>query len=57
MHDDTLALKFFGYELEPMSKTTFYFSVAVLFIVEFIQSGYRRKLDAKRKAASSGHHG
>ena len=52
MHDDSLALKFFGYELEPMSKSTFYFSVAVLFIVEFIQSGYRRKLDAERKATS-----
>lgn len=52
MHDDSLALKFFGYELEPMSKSTFYFSVAVLFIVEFIQSGYRRKLNAERKASN-----
>ncbi|SHJ02155.1 Membrane protein TerC, possibly involved in tellurium resistance [Shimia gijangensis] len=52
MHDDSLGLKFFGYALEPMSKTTFYFSVAVLFIVEFIQSGYSRKLNAERQAAS-----
>ncbi len=50
MHDDSLALKFFGYDLVPMSKTTFYFSVVVLFVVEIIQSGYRRKLDAERGA-------
>lgn len=48
MHDDSLALKLFGYELVPMSKTTFYFSVVVLFVVEIIQSGYRRKLDTER---------
>ncbi len=50
MHDPDLALKFFGYEVVPMSKTTFYFSVAVLFAVEILQSGYARKLDAKRRA-------
>ena len=38
----------------PMSKTTFYFSVLVLFAVEILQSGYRRKLDAER-AASQNH--
>ncbi|MFU1479317.1 TerC family protein [Roseovarius sp. C7] len=53
MHDDALALKFFGYEVVPMSKTTFYFSVIVLFAVEIIQSGYTRKLNAERRA----HHG
>jgi predicted tellurium resistance membrane protein TerC len=52
MHDDTLALKFFGYEVIPMSKTTFYFSVAVLVAVEVIQSGYTRKLNAQRRTAS-----
>ncbi|MEO1548903.1 MAG: tellurium resistance protein TerC [Pseudomonadota bacterium] len=41
-------LKLFGYAIEPMAKSTFYFSVAVLFIVQFIQTGYRRKLDAVR---------
>ncbi|CUI77219.1 TerC family protein [Cognatishimia activa] len=50
MHDDDLALKFFGYALEPMSKTTFYFSVVVLFLVEIIQSGYARKLNTERTA-------
>jgi len=52
MHDDTLALKFFGYEVVPMSKTTFYFSVLVLVAVEVIQSGYTRKLNAERRTAA-----
>ena len=52
MHDDSLALKFFGYEVVPMSKTTFYFSVIVLVAVEVIQSGYTRKLSAQRRTAS-----
>ena len=55
MHDDDLALKIFGYALVPMSKTTFYFSVVVLFAVEIIQSGYSRKLNAQR-AATQKHH-
>ena len=33
-----------------MSKTTFYFSVVVLFLVEAVQSGYSRKLAAERHA-------
>jgi len=49
MHDDSLALKLFGYEVIPMSKTTFYFSVVVLVLVEVIQSGYTRKLNAERR--------
>jgi predicted tellurium resistance membrane protein TerC len=49
-HDPALALHFFGYEVVPMSKTTFYFSVIVLFAVEILQSGYRRKLNAERAA-------
>ena len=49
-HDESMALRFFGYEVVPMSKTTFYFSVVVLFAVEIIQSGYSRKLSAERKA-------
>lgn len=50
MHDETLQIRVFGYELIPMSKTTFYFSVVVLFAVEIIQSGYARKLAAERSA-------
>jgi len=52
MHDQSLALKFFGYEVVPMSKTTFYFSVLVLVAVEVIQSGYTRKLNAERRTVS-----
>jgi predicted tellurium resistance membrane protein TerC len=48
-HD--LQIRIFGYELLPMSKTTFYFSVIVLFAVEILQSGYSRKLAAERRAA------
>jgi len=46
--DPGMAIYLFGYALVPMSKTTFYFAVVVLFVVEFIQSGYQRKLDAER---------
>lgn len=50
---EALALRVFGYEIVPMSKSTFYFSVVVLVIVEVIQSGYKRKLDAERAAGSA----
>ena len=46
--DPAMGIYLFGYPLVPMSKTTFYFAVVVLFVVEFIQSGYQRKLDAER---------
>lgn len=47
-HDETLQIRIMGYPLIPMSKTTFYFSVVVLFLVEIVQSGYQRKLAAER---------
>ncbi len=50
MHNDALALKLFGHEVVPMSKSTFYFSVIVLFAVEILQSGYSRKLTRERNA-------
>lgn len=40
----------FGYEIEAMSKTTFYFSVVVLFMVDIVQTGYQRKLQARKRA-------
>jgi predicted tellurium resistance membrane protein TerC len=49
MHDDSLQIKIFGQALLPMSKTTFYFSIVVLVMVEVIQSGYAKKLDTERK--------
>lgn len=47
---EALALHIFGREIVPMSKSTFYFSVVVLFVVEIIQSRYSRKLNAERAA-------
>lgn len=46
-------LKLFGHPVEAMSKTTFYFSVAVLFAVEIIQSKYQRKLGHERARQQS----
>ncbi|MDZ7709795.1 MAG: hypothetical protein U5K36_06755 [Roseovarius sp.] len=48
-----LALRFFGHEVVPMSKTTFYFPVVVLVAVEAVQSGYSRKLNAERRAVAA----
>ena len=43
-------MKLFGHPIEAMSKSTFYFSVAVLFIVDIVQTKYQRKLQAKKRA-------
>ena len=48
MHDDAMKIRVFGHEIIPMSKSTFYFSVIVLVIVELVQTGYQRKLAAER---------
>ena len=37
-------LKFFTFPITPMSKTTFYFILAILLIVEIVQSKYANKL-------------
>ncbi len=50
MHDDSLKISLFSYEIVPMSKSTFYFSIAVLVLVEVVQSGYSRKLSAASAA-------
>lgn len=41
-------LTLFGFKVEPMAKSTFYFSIFVLFLVEIIQGGYQKKLAAER---------
>lgn len=41
-------LTLFGYQVEPMAKSTFYFSIAVLVLVDVIQSGYKKKIEAVR---------
>lgn len=38
-------LAFMGNEIHPMTKTTFYFVLAILVIVEIVQGRYQRKLD------------
>ncbi|NOX40300.1 MAG: tellurium resistance protein TerC [Alphaproteobacteria bacterium] len=48
MQQDDLQIRIFGHALEPISKSTFYFSVIVLVLVEVIQTGYQRKLAAQR---------
>ena len=42
-------LKLFGFSVDAMSKTTFYFSVVVLVLVELVQSRYQRKLAVERQ--------
>jgi predicted tellurium resistance membrane protein TerC len=43
-------LMFFSFPVEPMAKTTFYFVLAVLVIVEIVQSRYQRKIMAQKHA-------
>ena len=40
-------LHFFGHPVTPMTKTTFYFVIAVLVIVDVVQGRYQKKLDIK----------
>ncbi len=42
-------LKLFGFAVEPMAKTTFYFVLAVMVAVDIVQSRYRAKLMAQRE--------
>ena len=51
-HLDEDIIRVFGYPIVPMSKSTFYFAVIVLFVCEIIQTGYTRKLDAQRRTQS-----
>ncbi|MEM0895627.1 MAG: tellurium resistance protein TerC [Verrucomicrobiota bacterium] len=39
-------LKFFGNEITPMTKTTFYFVIAVLVLADIVQGRYQKKLIA-----------
>ena len=41
-------LEFGGHPVEAMSKTTFYFSIAILVIVDMAQGRYQKKLDGER---------
>ncbi|MEL6752310.1 MAG: TerC family protein [Pseudomonadota bacterium] len=41
-------LKLFGYAVEPMAKSTFYFVLVVLLLVDIVQGRYQRKLLAQK---------
>jgi len=43
-------LKLFGNEIVPMNKTTFYFVIAILVIVDVVQGRYQKKLIAAQEA-------
>ncbi len=43
-------LHLFGYPVEPMAKTTFYFVIGILVAVDIIQSRYQKKLIAMSEA-------
>ncbi|MEO1748165.1 MAG: tellurium resistance protein TerC, partial [Pseudomonadota bacterium] len=45
-------LKFFGFEVEAMSKTTFYFVLVTMVLVEIVQGRYQRKLLAEKSGVS-----
>lgn len=45
---------FFGYPIEPMAKSTFYFVLFTLIAVEVIQTRYQRKLLARRASHEAG---
>ena len=48
-HEGNLTL--FSYPVQPLDKTTFYFSIAVLFVVQGIQSKFQKKLATQRQHA------
>ena len=45
-------IKLFGNPIEPMSKTTFYFVIAVLVIVDVVQGRYQKKILAEQAASN-----
>ena len=47
-------LSFFGHHVEPMAKSTFYFVIAVLVLVDVVQGRYQKKLLAMREAEAAG---
>ena len=47
-------LKIFGNEIVPMSKTTFYFVITILVIIDVVQGRYQKKLIAEQENNSRG---
>ncbi len=42
-------LELFGFAIEPMAKSTFYFVIVILVIVDIAQGRYQKKLEAERQ--------
>ena len=47
-------LKLFGYAVEPMAKSTFYFVIAVLVVVDLVQGRYQKKLLVQKALEKEG---
>lgn len=47
-------LKFFGHEVHQMTKTTFYFVIAVLVLTDIVQGRYQRKILAEQARRQAG---
>lgn len=47
-------LKLFGYPVEPISKTTFYFTIVTLVLIDIVQGRYQRKLMAEKHVEALG---
>jgi hypothetical protein len=50
----TAHLAFFGYPVEPMAKSTFYFVVGALVIVDIVQGRYQKKINVEEKRERDG---
>ena len=48
-------LHLFTHEIQPMAKATFYFVIAILVVVDVIQSRYQKKLIAEAETAKASH--
>lgn len=46
-------LKFFTYPIEPMAKSTFYFVIGVLVVVDIVQGSFQKKLMTVRSRAAA----
>lgn len=49
-------IKLAGVAVEPMAKSTFYFVIAVMVVVDFVQSRYQQKLNHERRMQTTGDH-
>jgi predicted tellurium resistance membrane protein TerC len=46
-------LSFFGFAIEPMAKSTFYFVIISLVLIDLAQGRYQRKLSRAKSAAAA----